>query len=143
MHCYTASRASHCSCIQSFSPLPALLARPSFRRCSESVISYHTWPREHKERPKLRAVAALLQRDTSAIVTLKSSGIDRPAKVRGATARDAALGSCLRHERRSLVSVHHRFLFATSITPALPRCSWRASAMLRTLRATRAASCSS
>lgn len=47
----------------------------------ESVISYHTWPREHKERPKLRAVAALLQRDTSAIVTLKSSGIDRPAKV--------------------------------------------------------------
>ncbi|KAI7841695.1 hypothetical protein COHA_004562 [Chlorella ohadii] len=50
---------------------------------SESVISYHTWPREHKERPKLRAVAALLQRDTSAIVTLKSSGIDRPAKLEG------------------------------------------------------------
>ena len=82
IHCYTARRASHW-CIQSFSLLPALLARPSFRRCTESVISYHTWPREHKERPKLRAVAALLQHDTSAIVTLKSSGIDRPAKVRG------------------------------------------------------------
>lgn len=33
-------------------------------------------------RPTTQAVAALLQRDTSAIVTLKSLGIDRPAKVR-------------------------------------------------------------
>ena len=48
---------------------------------AESVISYNTWPAEHKARPKLRAVAAVLQQDTSAIVTLKSSGIDRPAKV--------------------------------------------------------------
>lgn len=55
---------------------------PSHCLCHpESVISYHTWPKEHKDRPKLRAVAALLQQDTSAIVTLKSSGIDRPAKV--------------------------------------------------------------
>lgn len=50
---------------------------------SESVISYATWPEAHKQRPKLRAVAAVLQADTSAIATLKSSGIDRPAKVRG------------------------------------------------------------
>lgn len=57
-------------------------APPAHCRRPESVISYHTWPREHKERPKLRAVAALLQQDTSAIVTLKSSGIDRPAQVR-------------------------------------------------------------
>lgn len=31
----------------------------------------------------LQAVAAVLQQDTSAIVTLKSSGIDRPAKLDG------------------------------------------------------------
>ena len=31
----------------------------------------------------LQAVAALLQKDTSAIVTLKSSGIDRPSKLDG------------------------------------------------------------
>jgi hypothetical protein len=30
----------------------------------------------------MQAVAALLQQDTSAVVTLKSSGIDRPSKVR-------------------------------------------------------------
>jgi ABC-type nitrate/sulfonate/bicarbonate transport system substrate-binding protein len=42
---------------------------------SESVISYHTWPDQAK--PKIVAVATLLQNSTSAIVTLKSSGIDR------------------------------------------------------------------
>ena len=31
----------------------------------------------------VQAVAALLQKDTSAIVTLKSSGIDRPSKLDG------------------------------------------------------------
>lgn len=31
----------------------------------------------------IQAVAALLQEDTSAIVTLKSSGLDRPAKLDG------------------------------------------------------------
>mmetsp|Transcript_29626 Transcript_29626/g.64442 ORF Transcript_29626/g.64442 Transcript_29626/m.64442 type:complete len:357 (-) Transcript_29626:139-1209(-) len=34
-------------------------------------------------RPKLKAVAAMLQGQTSAIVTLKSSGIDRPSKLDG------------------------------------------------------------
>lgn len=46
---------------------------------SESVISYHTLP----DRPRLVAVAALVQRDTSAIVTLGSSGITRPAMLDG------------------------------------------------------------
>ncbi|KAL4444363.1 hypothetical protein ABPG75_012100 [Micractinium tetrahymenae] len=50
---------------------------------SESVISYNTWPEADRKRPKLKAVAAVLQKDTSAIVTLKSSGIDRPAKLEG------------------------------------------------------------
>ncbi|EFN57875.1 hypothetical protein CHLNCDRAFT_57002 [Chlorella variabilis] len=50
---------------------------------SESVISYNTWPEADKKRPKLQAVAALLQQDTSAVVTLKASGIDRPAKLEG------------------------------------------------------------
>ncbi|KAF6254748.1 NMT1/THI5 like-domain-containing protein [Scenedesmus sp. NREL 46B-D3] len=36
---------------------------------SESVISYHTWP--NGEKPKIVAVAALLQSNQSAIVTLK------------------------------------------------------------------------
>jgi NitT/TauT family transport system substrate-binding protein len=49
--------------------------------CSTGVISYHTWPNAAK--PKLVAVAALLQNNQSAIVTLKSSGIDRPAKLDG------------------------------------------------------------
>jgi ABC-type nitrate/sulfonate/bicarbonate transport system substrate-binding protein len=48
---------------------------------SESVISYHTWP--NGEKPKIVAVAALLQSNQSAIVTLKSSGIDRPAQLDG------------------------------------------------------------
>jgi NitT/TauT family transport system substrate-binding protein len=40
---------------------------------SESVISYQTLP----TKPNLLAIAAILQADTSAIVTLKSSGIDK------------------------------------------------------------------
>ncbi len=53
---------------------------------SETVVSYNTWPADdaqHQNKPKIKAVAALLQHDTSAIVTLKSSGIDRPAKLDG------------------------------------------------------------
>jgi ABC-type nitrate/sulfonate/bicarbonate transport system substrate-binding protein len=49
---------------------------------SESVISHNTAPPSHPK-PPLKAVAALLQADTSAIVTLASSGIDRPAKLDG------------------------------------------------------------
>ncbi|WIA16955.1 hypothetical protein OEZ85_013874 [Tetradesmus obliquus] len=48
---------------------------------SESVVSYHTWPNAAK--PKIVAVAALLQSNQSAIVTLKSSGIERPAQLDG------------------------------------------------------------
>lgn len=48
---------------------------------SESAISYHT----HPDYPDLTAVAAVCQRDTSAIVTLAESGIDRPAKLDGRT----------------------------------------------------------
>lgn len=48
---------------------------------SETIISYHTWPNGAK--PKIVAVAALLQDNESAVVTLKSSGIDRPAKLDG------------------------------------------------------------
>lgn len=61
-------------------PLPPLLHchRPLLPR---AVDSHHTWPGGAK--PKLCAVAALLQQDTSAIVTLASSGIDRPAKLQG------------------------------------------------------------
>jgi len=47
--------------------------------CGEPLISCATG-----DRPVwLQAVAALLQDDTSAIVTLESSGIDRPAKLDG------------------------------------------------------------
>lgn len=49
---------------------------------SETVISYYCRPPESPKKP-LVAVAALLQVDDSAIVTLKSSGIDRPAKLDG------------------------------------------------------------
>lgn len=49
---------------------------------SETVISYHLRP-QSDPKPKLQAVAAVLQQDTSAIVTLKSSGIDRPAQLDG------------------------------------------------------------
>jgi NitT/TauT family transport system substrate-binding protein len=45
------------------------------------VISYQTWP--NAEKPKIVAVAALLQSNQSAIVTLQSSSIDRPAKLDG------------------------------------------------------------
>lgn len=48
---------------------------------SESVISHYTHPAG--DRPKVVAVATLLQASTSAIVSLKSSGIDRPAKLDG------------------------------------------------------------
>ncbi|WP_372912868.1 ABC transporter substrate-binding protein [Salinigranum sp.] len=48
---------------------------------SESAISYHT----HPDYPSLTAVAAVCQRDTSAIVTLASSGIDRPKKLDNST----------------------------------------------------------
>jgi len=47
---------------------------------SESAISFSTTDHEV---PKLVAVAALVQGSTSAICTLKSSGIDRPAKLAG------------------------------------------------------------
>jgi NitT/TauT family transport system substrate-binding protein len=48
---------------------------------SESAISYYT----HPDYPDLTAVAAVCQRDTSAIVTLAESGIDRPAELDGTT----------------------------------------------------------
>lgn len=47
---------------------------------SESAISFSTTDHDV---PKLVAVAALLQGSASAICTLKSSGIDRPAKLAG------------------------------------------------------------
>ncbi len=48
---------------------------------SESVISYNT-----SRRPvAITSVASILQRDTSAIVTLKSSGITRPKQLDGRT----------------------------------------------------------
>ncbi|KAL6763127.1 NMT1/THI5 like-domain-containing protein [Haematococcus lacustris] len=50
---------------------------------SESVISYHTWPDASK--PKVVALAAVLQGSTSAVVTLKSSGITRPSQLDGKT----------------------------------------------------------
>lgn len=46
---------------------------------SESVISFQTLP----ARPRLMAVAAVLQHDTSAIVTLAESGRTRPADLDG------------------------------------------------------------
>ena len=48
---------------------------------SESAISYHT----HPEYDSLTAVAAVCQRDTSAIVTLGESDVDRPADLDGKT----------------------------------------------------------
>jgi ABC-type nitrate/sulfonate/bicarbonate transport system substrate-binding protein len=47
---------------------------------SETVISFNTRP-PSMPKPAIKAVATLLQRDDSAIVTLKSSGIDRPSKL--------------------------------------------------------------
>mmetsp|Transcript_19098 Transcript_19098/g.32768 ORF Transcript_19098/g.32768 Transcript_19098/m.32768 type:complete len:348 (-) Transcript_19098:373-1416(-) len=68
-------------------PAQRVCAAPEGHLCfgitpSESVISYHTHPDPTK--PKLVAVAACLQDSTSAIVTLKSSGIDRPSALDGA-----------------------------------------------------------
>lgn len=47
---------------------------------SESVISYHSLTAQH---PKLKAIATLLQEDSSAIVTLATRGLDRPATLDG------------------------------------------------------------
>jgi ABC-type nitrate/sulfonate/bicarbonate transport system substrate-binding protein len=49
---------------------------------SETVISFNTRPAS-MPKPAIKAVATLLQRDDSAIVTLKSSGIDSPKKLDG------------------------------------------------------------
>lgn len=48
-------------------------------------LQFPIQPSAHSDNPllPLQAVAACLQEDSSAIVTLKSSGIDRPAKVPG------------------------------------------------------------
>ncbi|CAK0743552.1 hypothetical protein CVIRNUC_001479 [Coccomyxa viridis] len=46
---------------------------------SETAIS----SRSQKDKPMLQAVAALLSEDTSAIVTLKSSGLDTPKELEG------------------------------------------------------------
>jgi ABC-type nitrate/sulfonate/bicarbonate transport system substrate-binding protein len=48
---------------------------------SETVVSFHT--NRAAPKPKLVAVAAALQTSASAIVTLKSSGIERPAQLDG------------------------------------------------------------
>jgi ABC-type nitrate/sulfonate/bicarbonate transport system substrate-binding protein len=48
----------------------------------EGCVGWNT-PAPGSARPKLQAVAALLQAQTSAIVTLQSSGIDRPSKLDG------------------------------------------------------------
>lgn len=48
----------------------------------EGCVGWNT-PPPGSARPKLRAVAAMQQKQTAAIVTLKSSGIDRPAKLDG------------------------------------------------------------
>jgi NitT/TauT family transport system substrate-binding protein len=48
---------------------------------SESAISYHT----HPAYPSLTAVAALCQRDTSAIAVLESSDVERPRALDGRT----------------------------------------------------------
>lgn len=60
---------------------------------SETVVSYATWPAAEdddddaarRRRPRIVAVAALLQTSASAVVTLKSSGLDRPGKLDGRT----------------------------------------------------------
>ena len=52
---------------------------------TESVVSSHTLPpSQARARPRLVAVAALQSRSTSAVVTLKASGRDTPAKLDGA-----------------------------------------------------------
>lgn len=109
---------------------------------AETVISYSTWPEAHKQRPKLRAVAAVLQQDTSAIVTLKSSGIDSPAKVR----EDGVGGQGCRRVRACQMGLAVQAARPTaarlSFRPHVQHNSWRASGMRRTPHALRAASCS-
>ena len=51
---------------------------------TETVVSSHTPPAGAPPRPKLVAVAALQAKTPSAVVTLKASGRDRPAKLDGA-----------------------------------------------------------
>ena len=46
-------------------------------------LYFRSFATSEKDKPKLVAVAALLQGSTSAICTLKSSGIDTPAKLEG------------------------------------------------------------
>lgn len=55
---------------------------------SESVVSSFTQP-EGSTKKRIAAVAALLQQSTSAVVTLKKSGIDRPSKLDGRQGLDA------------------------------------------------------
>lgn len=50
---------------------------------TETVISHYLLPDGDSKKKDLVAVAALLQQDDSAIVTLRSSGIDRPQKLQG------------------------------------------------------------
>lgn len=50
---------------------------------SETLISHHTWPEPRDSKPRIVAVGAVLQDDTSAIVCLKSSGLERPAQLDG------------------------------------------------------------
>mmetsp|Transcript_19011 Transcript_19011/g.57443 ORF Transcript_19011/g.57443 Transcript_19011/m.57443 type:complete len:344 (+) Transcript_19011:176-1207(+) len=49
---------------------------------SETVVSYATQP-DGASKPRIKAVASLLQRDPSAIVTLKKSGVARPRDLDG------------------------------------------------------------
>jgi len=49
----------------------------------EGCVGWNSPEKDSTRKTKLVAVAALLQKQTSAIVTLKSSGIDRPAKLDG------------------------------------------------------------
>lgn len=52
---------------------------------SETVLSYHLPPFDAQRRPKLTAIATILQQDLSAIATLKKSGILRPRDLDGRT----------------------------------------------------------
>lgn len=67
-------------------PASRLASRTAtFALCpSETVISYHLPPVD-LTRPKLIAVATVLQQDLSAIATLKDSGIQRPQELDGRT----------------------------------------------------------
>lgn len=50
---------------------------------SETVISCHTTDKPKPKGERIVSVAAILQTQTSAIVTLKTSGIDTPKKLDG------------------------------------------------------------